>query len=181
VPEIVLWRGKPLTGFALRRHLVKGIRASIILFVIGYAVIKCGYVDVYALTFNEMPGIGQSAHASSVIAVSLAFVSFLIFLRRRRDLRRSGHLEYALSPHSLTIVSRRGKEVFERKRFDQLSMRLNVQGSPADIFIEITGAGETKPGRITLHAVQDPIRVACLIRATLAPQTLAKNIQGNLA
>jgi hypothetical protein len=176
----LLWRGKPTSGFASRRHLIRLIKGSLILFVVAYAVIKSGYVDIYALTFNDMPSTGQSAHSSSVIAVALAFVFFLALLRRRRDLRRSGHLEYVLCPHSLTIVYRRGKEVFGRDRFDQLSMRISVQGSPADILIEMTGAGETKPARVTLHAIQDPIRVACLIRATLAPHTLAKNIQGNL-
>lgn len=180
--DFVLWRSTPLTGFASRRHLRRFVLGSIIVTVFFYSVLKCAYVDLHALVFKVMPSLDQSLAVSSGLAASLGFLFLLVLLRQTRpSLLRSLHLEYLLTRDYLEIVMQGGSQRFGRDRFASLTMSISVHGSPADIQLEFAGAWESEQTKITLYSIQDPIRVACLIRATLAPHTLAKNIQGNLA
>ncbi|MGA7329643.1 MAG: hypothetical protein WBX25_35475 [Rhodomicrobium sp.] len=178
----LLWRGRPLIGFASRQHVKRFAIGSFIVIVCFYAVIKCAYVDIDALVFKEMPSIDESLAVSSGLGVSLSFLFLLHLLRQSSpSLLRSLHLEYRLTRDYLEIVTKDGSQRFGCDRFAALTMSFSVQGSPADIRLEVAGDGEITPTKITLYSVQDPIRVAGLIRTTLAPHTLAKDIQGNLA
>lgn len=178
----VLWRTKPLTGFASRQHLRRFIVGTALVTVLFYSVVKCAYVDLHALVFKEMPSLDHSVAVSSLLGLSLIGVPLLFTFRwRHSSLLRSLHLEYRLTMDYLEIVTKGGSQRFERDRFATLTMSFSIQGSPADIKLEFAHAEESDKTMIWLYSVQDPVRVACLIRSTLAPHTLAKNIQGNLA
>ena len=174
--ELVLWRGRPGQAKTPLRTMILGGG-------VFFLALKELFFDLHVLFFKTFPSVERSLGASAVLAILVVFA--ILSDRRGRPpklLRLTGHTGYTLTESALIVSRKNGTERFDRERFALLG---DVTHFPAGrlsttVFRMNAGGADAEPP-IKLYGIQDPYRVVCLIRATLAPHTLARNIKGNEA
>jgi hypothetical protein len=170
--EQLIWAGRPVSRIPRRMLLI----AAVLVIAVFYTT----YVEGHVLLFGAFPSMEQHKLIIVSLAISVvATVIAIVFWPHRAAVKGSGDQYYAVTNNRVFILRTQGIESFDEDLFRRLgSMRVGTAG---DVLIDFRGDGNASGPSATLYGVADPFRVACLIRATLAPHTLAKNIKGNLA
>jgi hypothetical protein len=170
--EKVLWRSLPNSKVPNRIILVAGTSLACLAGIASF--------DGYALIFRSPPPMDRIIFINYVMVV--IFLGFYLRLKLRpgrRSVSPAGQSAFTLTDRHLIIETKSGTQSWNVAQFKDL---LNIEvRQQRDIRLSFLDAGSNSSRNVTLNDVEDPFRVACLIRVTLAPQTLTKNIKGNLA